>query len=32
MLDGFNEGHPDGIAHGDVDLETVLGELVSRSI
>lgn len=38
MLDGFNEGRvdfealSDGIARGNVDLETVLGELVSRSI
>jgi len=38
MLDGFNEGWidfealSDGIARGDVDLETVLGEFVSRSV
>ncbi|MEI5995672.1 NmrA family NAD(P)-binding protein [Paraburkholderia bengalensis] len=36
MLDGFNEGwidferHPDEIVRGDVELDTVLGELVSR--
>ncbi|RKP53299.1 NmrA family NAD(P)-binding protein [Pararobbsia silviterrae] len=38
MLDGFNEGwldfesHPDDIVHGRVELDTVLGELLSRSI
>jgi uncharacterized protein YbjT (DUF2867 family) len=38
MLDGFNEGwidfetHLDDIARGDVELDTVLGELVSRSV
>lgn len=38
MLDGFNEGwidfesNPDEIVRGDVELDTVLGELVSRSV
>ncbi|MEN5167079.1 NmrA family NAD(P)-binding protein [Achromobacter kerstersii] len=38
MLDGFNEGwidfegRPDEITHGDVELETVLAELVSRRV
>jgi uncharacterized protein YbjT (DUF2867 family) len=38
MLDGFNEGwidfegRPDEITHGDVELETVLAELVSRGV
>ena len=38
MLDGFNEGwidfesSPDKILHGHVALETVLGELVSRTV
>ncbi|MDR6384776.1 NmrA family NAD(P)-binding protein [Paraburkholderia caribensis] len=38
MLDGFNEGwidfetHLDDIARGDVELDTVLGELVSRTV
>ncbi|GLQ99089.1 NmrA family NAD(P)-binding protein [Dyella mobilis] len=38
MLDGFNqgwidfEGHPDGIIHGEVELEAVLRELVSSAI
>ncbi|WAL83558.1 NmrA family NAD(P)-binding protein [Pandoraea sp. XJJ-1] len=38
MLDGFNEGwidfekHPDEIVRGDVELDTVLGELVSRAV
>jgi len=38
MLDGFNEGwidferHPDEIMRGQVELDTVLGELVSRPV
>ncbi|QBR02575.1 NmrA family NAD(P)-binding protein [Paraburkholderia pallida] len=38
MLDGFNEGwidferHPDEIIRGQVELDTVLGELVSRPV
>jgi len=38
MLDGFNEGwidfesNPDGILRGRVELDTVLGELVSRTV
>ncbi|MBI0329410.1 NmrA family NAD(P)-binding protein [Burkholderia plantarii] len=38
MLDGFNEGwidfegHPDEIVRGDVELDTVLGELVSLAV
>ncbi|WP_447577463.1 NmrA family NAD(P)-binding protein [Achromobacter kerstersii] len=38
MLDGFNEGwidfegRPDEITHGDVELEAVLAELVSRGV
>lgn len=38
MLDGFNEGwidfesNPDEIVRGDVELDTVLGELVSRPV
>ncbi len=38
MLDGFNEGwtdfeaFSDGITHGDVELETVLSEIVSRCV
>ncbi|MFP3552197.1 NmrA family NAD(P)-binding protein [Paraburkholderia sp. SIMBA_049] len=38
MLDGFNEGwidfesHPDEVIRGQVELETVLGEMVSRPI
>ncbi len=38
MLDGFNEGwidferHPDEIVRGGVELDTVLGELVSRPV